>query len=286
AVDQSIMDESRYTRVDSSSSSSSSDVDSPIPNAVTDDSHLPLSQTEFFSGLSASGLFSQEVLGAVMGPSPTLSTTGLNSTPERESAPGPEPSDAENASEHDDAVWVPIGGYGPTNYDRRSLTTPGEPVNVAIVDSWLILLYNRFRASMREPEPAALPTWSNADGTARHYTPPATSSLTVLQPIHNGGGHFVAAVRLSGQLLYIDSLNLPINDRTRQALIDLFGPNNMYIRLGVQRQGGDGNLCGLHVLAHITELMLSNRTPAEVAATNFDDSLMRVHAFRCLEDGE
>ncbi|KAF4671957.1 hypothetical protein FOL46_009716 [Perkinsus olseni] len=144
-----------------------------------------------------------------------------------------------------------------------------------------LLLYRRFPESMEEPQEmdgyGNLGVWKRHTKTVRpgDVYPVRQGLSTVLQPLNNGAGHFVGAIRHQGQLFYVDSLNLFMNETVRRSLNELFGPNRMYIRLGVQRQGADGNLCGLHVLAHMTELMLSESTPSQVAATNFDEGMMR-----------
>ncbi|KAF4677182.1 hypothetical protein FOZ60_000290, partial [Perkinsus olseni] len=120
------------------------------------------------------------------------------------------------------------------------------------------------------------------NGTPRQFSPAASTLSTVPQPLNNRTGYFVGAIRHQGQLFHVDSLNLPMNETVRRSLNELFGPNKMYVGLGVQRQGADGNLCELHVSAHMTELMLSESTPSQVAATNFDEGMMREHVFRCL----
>ncbi|KAF4662857.1 hypothetical protein FOL47_006033 [Perkinsus chesapeaki] len=121
----------------------------------------------------------------------------------------------------------------------------------------------------------------------RRYTDAFQSTvigtLTVLQPINNGGGHSVGIARMGGQLLHVDSMSMLLHDRVQRSCVDPFGSNNLFICLGVQRQSSAGNLCGLHVLAHFTKLPLSDKSPAEVAATNFDESRMRDHVFDCLQ---
>ncbi|KAF4650741.1 hypothetical protein FOL46_000760, partial [Perkinsus olseni] len=250
----------------SSSTDGAADTDVALPSQRSESSYLPLTQAEFFSTLASSGIISQEVLDAVEDRIPPATVTSSGAVPNADSSDG--------NSAADDALWVQVGDRGATNYDRRSLTTEGGTVNVGIIDLWMFLLYRRFSESMEEPQETAMATWVFRNGTPRQFAPATSTLSTVLQPLINGAGHFVGAIRHQGQLFYVDSLNLPMNETVRQSLNELFGPNRMYIRLGVQRQGADGNLCGLHVLAHMTELMLSESTPSQVAATNFDEGMM------------
>ncbi|KAF4674204.1 hypothetical protein FOZ60_001296, partial [Perkinsus olseni] len=237
----------------SSSTDGGADTGVALPSQISESSYLPLTQAEFFSTLASSGIISQEVLDAVEDRSPPATVTSSGAVPNADSSDG--------NSAADDALWVQVGDRGATNYDRRSLTTEGGTVNVGIIDLWMFLLYRRFSESMEEPQETAMATWVFRNGTPRQFAPATSTLSTVLQPLNNGAGHFCG-------------LNLPMNETIRRSLNELFGPNRMYIRLGVQRQGADGNLCGLHVLAHMTELMLSESTPSQVAATNFDEGMM------------